>query len=488
MHEAVKGILASIIIFNKASKTYEFLDKEDVRENKFRVAKWIKRYEKEETFDLGLVKKVVSLDEVTFYDDLVSMENEIPGNESNLVLLQEVSQTKPARAGAGLNNLLGAYDKDYMLSGMQEAFNKAFDRKSQALDNPSLISSVIANLSKYRDIVTETSDGMMDVSDIKGDREKEVIEGAPLSNILWPLSRLNDTIGCLRAKSLNFIAAPQGSYKTKFMVQMIADAIIAGKNAVYVTAEMSTEEIIGHIVFSIMGKSEEFKTIQDGRFYGQAVVASQSGSLKVASKRCPELYQYIKEALSSGDDGLGFLKVMDTTSTSKLEDIIVRLERLDEEISRKAMNVNERLDVVFLDYLGIFDVPDAIRKKNQEEKGEYLAGVCKKRLALSFAGRGIPVVSAHQINREGQKRTDKVGGGQIKSYDLAGSGWIERYADTIVTLQRNGSGGVIVQTVKSRRTEDVQAYECIFDPLSLSVIEKSAVSNAMFQVDLVLGG
>ena len=170
-----------------------------------------------------------------------------------------------------------------------------------------------------------------------------------------------------------------------------------------------------------------------------------------------------------------------------LEEIIDYLEETDLDMRNAAKDDSAGLDAVFLDYLGIFDVPKDVKKKSQDEKGEWLAGTCKKRLAMGFCGRGVPVISAHQVNREGQKRVDKKEGGDIKSYDLAGSGWIERYADSCVVLRKLQDGMVQIHSVKSRRSGDIEPFMCSFNPSSMCLDESNTNAVDRILADMAAG-
>lgn len=472
MHDSIKTTLASVMIFEESLKEKQgvYLDREDIRENVSFVKKWISKYSEQE-LDLQLLREVLSYTGVQYRGDLLERYQEKTGEETAIVELQQLSDVRPCRLSR-LKDVLDKYDYDYAMEGVVEAYNRMNDRKSAKLSPTEKLGELSSSVRKLYNFINSQEDTFMDTMNLTQEEEDRIAEGAKLTAILWPLSKIHNPLKGVFEKSLNFIAAPQGSYKTKLLVQMAAHNVVGGMNVAYVSAEMDQSEMMGSLVFSILCYTDAWKELYDGKWKRQSESCAMSGSLKQAKLTCPDFYAFVIESLKNyHESGFGRLVVMDTTETPGLVEIIEKLEQIDIDARNQYADDFDGFDAIFLDYLGIFDVPKDIKKKSQDERGEWLAGTCKKRLAMGFCGRGIPVISAHQVNREGQKRVDKKEGGDIKSYDLAGSGWIERYADACVVLRKLQDSRVQIHSVKSRRSADIEPFTCVFNPQSMNLDE-----------------
>lgn len=469
MHDSIKTALASIMLFEEVAgnKSHAYLDREDIAENTAFVKKWIGKYSDQE-LDLTMLKDILKLPGTQYRGDLIERYNAQSGSETEIVALQELSSVRPCRLSL-LRDVLDRYDFDYAMEATVEAFNKMNDRKQAKLTPSEKLHNLQSSISKIVKHVDGVQTSYTDVGCLTPHEEMAMMEGAKLTHIYWPMAKVHIPLKGVFEKSLNFVAAPQGSYKTKFLVQMAARNVVGGMNIAYVSAEMDQAEMTACLVYSMMCYHDAWKEIDGGKWYEQSISAGMSGSLKQARATCPDFYRFLIQCLSDSEtSGFGRLIVMDTTDTPGLEEIIDKLEQIDLDARNSD---RDGFDAIFLDYLGIFDVPKDIKKKSQDERGEWLAGTCKKRLAMGFCGRGIPVISAHQVNREGQKRVDKKEGGDIKSYDLAGSGWIERYADSCVVLRKNQDSTVQIHSVKSRRSADISPFTCVFNPLTMNLDE-----------------
>lgn len=471
MNQNLSTIIASLLAVEpeKRAPGGVYLDSEDILENSFYVKNWLKKYTGEDD-GLDIVRSLVNTPGIKYRGDELE-KYKTAGKEGTYVELDGTKNTRPCRLSR-LKETLTAYDNDFVMEGIIDAVNMLNDARNRKKDTKQKVSDLATAIRDYQKLLLSGNDNGIDSETLSTEEEESILEGAKLTDIYWPLSKVHDTLKGIFEKSLNFVAAPQGSYKTKFMVQMAAINLLQGYNVAYISAEMDQREMTGSIYFAMMCDTDFWGSFDNGKWSKSCATARTCGSLKVASQTCSEFYQYILSSFRNpSQDGFGKLLVRDTTGTSDMEGITELLESYDMDMRMRSQRDDYHLDVIFLDYLGILDVPSYVKKKSQDEQGEWRAGFAKKRIAMGFCGRGIPVVSAHQVNREGQKRVDKKDGGDIKSYDLAGSGWIERYADSCVVLRKQKNGLVQIHSVKSRRTGDLEPFTCAFNPLAMWIDE-----------------
>lgn len=84
--------------------------------------------------------------------------------------------------------------------------------------------------------------------------------------------------------------------------------------------------------------------------------------------------------------------------------------------------------VVFVDYLGLVDIPRADRRNNRHEELDYVS----RALRVLAKEIGQPVFALSQLNRESEKREDKT----PRMSDLKESGALEANADVVILVHR----------------------------------------------------
>jgi replicative DNA helicase len=110
-----------------------------------------------------------------------------------------------------------------------------------------------------------------------------------------------------------------------------------------------------------------------------------------------------------------------------------------------AMKMRFGLDIVFIDYLGMLD--DEYGRSQYERVG-YIS----RRLKQLAKKIDVPVVIAHQLNRDVQDRNDK----RPQLSDLRDSGKVEEDADVVMFLYRDS---YYEETNQSRKTEVIIAKQ-----------------------------
>ena len=96
----------------------------------------------------------------------------------------------------------------------------------------------------------------------------------------------------------------------------------------------------------------------------------------------------------------------------------------------RALKAKKGLDLVIVDYLGLFQHESSKRNRNESQE------VGQDCLILKYLAKelDVPVLLLCQLNRENTKRTDK----RPSLPDLRGSGDIEAHADVVTFIHREG--------------------------------------------------
>jgi replicative DNA helicase len=205
--------------------------------------------------------------------------------------------------------------------------------------------------------------------------------------------------------------------KSMMIVNMAHNAaIVQGRNVVVVTAETLRPQYRRRILgtHSCLPKF--------GLPLGIPSNAIKNGELD------PNSFAKYEEVVADFCDNpnYGYLDVMQVTCGATLREIRRELE---------AVNANIRIDAVFLDYLSLI-APTRKRGKKQEETMELMREA--KELAITFnGGKGIPIISAHQMSNQARDRVMPTPGKFYTTRDFADTSEAGKSADIAVALLRN---------------------------------------------------
>lgn len=190
-------------------------------------------------------------------------------------------------------------------------------------------------------------------------------------------------------------AARPGAGKTAISVQILCNALKAGKNVLFVSLEMERIQLIQRMISGICSTKVE---------------AMRSGDLSEAD------LDRIIAASRAITEFKGELAIPDRTRD------LPSIRRLAQNFVRKY----DRLDLIVVDYLQLLDTG---RSEHSREREVAIASIALKSLAKEM---NVPVLALAQLNRDIEKRTDST----PRLSDLRESGSIEQDADQIYFLSR----------------------------------------------------
>ena len=216
------------------------------------------------------------------------------------------------------------------------------------------------------------------------------------------IEALDAAWGPLRAKSVNIVGGRPGMGKTALAVSYGVGAARNGHGVLFISLEMSAEELSERIV-SDMCFDDERRRIPFN--------AISSGNLNGDQKRQMCRVQEELESIP--------LTIVDTTAATS-----AKVDRLVRRYARRYAAAGHKLELVIVDYLGLMR-PDRKRDKTYEEVSEVSRG-----LKETAKRHGIAIMALHQLSRKVEERADK----RPNMADLRDSGQIEQDADSILFL------------------------------------------------------
>lgn len=234
--------------------------------------------------------------------------------------------------------------------------------------------------------------------------------------ILTGYGLIDSSTSGIRRKNLYLLAGFASHLKSTLMMNMMINGMEAGYNELLFTTEMPADDV-KMCLAAIHSANPKFSGV------GKPLSSSRLllGALQ------PVEFDFFKLVLDDlvNNQSHGSIRVVDSSEFFGLGSIFQRTVREHQE---------EEVDELWIDYITRLP-PDPIKHKGlnlTEARNEMLAE--SKRFGMSFdRGRGLPVCSPFQVNREGYK-TAKKENGKLDKTALAQYNAAEREADVITYI------------------------------------------------------
>jgi replicative DNA helicase len=225
------------------------------------------------------------------------------------------------------------------------------------------------------------------------ERERRVKEGLSVG-IHSGLNKLDRILNGFQPGTLNIIAARPAMGKTAFMLNIARKAAKLGHKVFIVSLEMTKVSLVDRMIIAESGIN--------------------SNSYK-AGRLNPE--EYI--SMMQGRENISLLPIeINDTALMTVQQIKSQAKKL----KRK-----DKCDIILIDYLQLIDSPYIKDRTKNNEIAEIT-----RTLKIMSKELEIPVVLLSQLNREVERRTDKI----PMMADLRDSGSIEQDADVILFIHR----------------------------------------------------
>lgn len=274
------------------------------------------------------------------------------------------------------------------------------------------------------------------------------------------LNKIDDAFRGIKLGDLFIIAAYVGNGKSTMAVNLGYNGISQGLNGLFISLEMTYEEMrdmiyVLHTSYSDWFDHPEYKGMVGNMSYDKV----RYGELNEKEEK------FYKEALRdfSERDDFGKFKIIQASGTdmtpSRLE---LELDNYRAELAEKGLD----LDFLIIDYVGL------MAQDKEMRYGDFnidLNNIIKrlKMLTLSFCdGRGLRIITPFQINREGFKDASK-NDGRFKLLHLSNANEAERSSDGVITLyateEMKEIGRVKIGCLKNRDGKIFSPFEANVD-------------------------
>lgn len=298
-----------------------------------------------------------------------------------------------------LNFLKGSGDLDTGVSALQKAKEAII---------PVVFDSEMASLETPHGNILQDKDEILD--EIEKARSGKLEEGL----VPFGYVKMDKPTGGLHRGDLAVVAGISGTGKSFFGANLAYNAAFKSKkNVCIVTLETTRKQIRRRI---LSRHSTELK-------FGSPISIEKlkAGDL---SEEEYETLKMVLEDMSEGD--YGTVDVVQPSNNSTIEDIRIYLEKL---------NMVTPLDLVIIDYLTL--LKPVKRTNNERADMASLFKECKQ-LALTFnKGKGIPIVTVHQISFQATKSVKFEPGKFFKFDALADTSEAVKSSDFVMALYRD---------------------------------------------------
>lgn len=218
------------------------------------------------------------------------------------------------------------------------------------------------------------------------------------------IPNVDELLGPLRPKSLNIVAGRPGMGKTAFACSYARGAASHGHGVLFVSLEMSKEELTGRMIADSLFDHEDSR-------------------IPYAVLQRRRLNRWERERVAEAGSLLSRipLTVIDTGTLN-----VGRLDMLVRRHKRRMAARGHKLELVIVDYLQLIH-------SDTKAKDAYQAiSEVSKRLKAIAKDQDVSIMALAQLNRSVEQRQDK----RPLLSDLRDSGQIEQDADAVLFLMR----------------------------------------------------
>jgi hypothetical protein len=413
------------------------------------------------------------------YKDLPSIEllmekaqNE--GSEIILANLQEIAiQTPYIRSD--YRDILRQKFEEQSSNNFKEVLNKTWtvastglkiDKKKKEIKG--IVGAINYFVEKAREFrlangETKTEGEIRSVEDQKevvdGYKKRKRDPGASIG-LYTHLDKIDEAFRGIKLGQLFIIAAFVGQGKTTFAINLAYNGIMQGMSGAYVSLEMNYEEM--RDMFYVLHCSNP-------DWYKHPKYKHLAGKISYTKVRYGELNEQEEEFfLVASEDfknrpDFGKLELIQPSGGSLTPSM------LDMELNDRRVRLAENgqpMEFAVIDYVGLMTQDKELRY------GDFnvdLNSMVKwlKNFALTFdSGRGLRVITPHQVNREGWKEACK-NDGIYRLTALSNANETERSSDGVIALfmteEMKRHGNVKITCLKDRSGPDFSPFEANLD-------------------------
>ena len=394
--------------------------------------------------------------EVPSFDFMKNHFENIEGSEAALSVLDRIKIQQPY-IGQDYRTILKEYNEDQKVNELGMVLNNSSKIATVGLDigygkNKQTLKGVSDAISYFTGSIKDLNrqiTGIKTESQIvsKEDSnemveqykkaEKNPTEGVGINT--W-LREIDVATNGLKNTELMIVAAFTGHCKTTFAANMAYRALYGGWNTAFVTLEMNFDEI-RRKMYVLHSCNPRFK---DKLPKYKHLVGKITYNDVLYGRLSPEEKEYWFKVCEDFDDnynkdsegyGRFFIWQPDKAATT-VSDIELKLKQYQQELQ----SVGRDLEFVVVDYISLMG---AEKHERTRDHNETTNNVIKslKRLCLTFNnGKGIRLLSPHQINREGYKEARKNEGVYLLTA-LSNTHEAERSGDLIISIYKFDEDG-----------------------------------------------
>lgn len=276
--------------------------------------------------------------------------------------LCQVLQLAPAN---DVSPYVGEIVQAFIRRETHRALHNAAARVASGDDVPEVINALMEKVSRhetFREVTAEAAPEMLDA----------YVNGVFASRATgFGILPLDAAIGGVRSGRLHVIAGPSGGGKTTLMVQAAIYALKAGRSVVFVSAEMTPEQIVSVAISHLSGMS-----LSPDRL---AALAKSDGKLELPAP----VVEAVRQFKQFGKRFVIVEKSMPSVADARL---LVKRHLADKN------------GLLIVDYLQIMAAPAGAANREQEVSRNAIG------LKAIANGDGVAVITGSQLNREGATR------------------------------------------------------------------------------------
>lgn len=269
------------------------------------------------------------------------------------------------------------------------------------------------------------------------------------------IEHIDKTIGGIHSVDFLSLVGYTKQFKSTIARQIGYNITKQGKNVMFITLEMSYDDIENHFYTLHANNQERF---------GYEIPKITNKAVKEATLSASD-FSFFEEVVAdyTGEDGTLGTEDLGSVYIKQPEGIYT-LDMLKSDVKKINRNIFP-VDVLIIDGVALM-YPNLKSRKSREEMNTFIADI--RSFGLTFEqGQGLPIIAPFQVNRNGY---EMMLGNKSNLYDLTAISEyneIERSSthiiSTAVTKDMKDAGELQIQHLASRETEQFEAKKISID-------------------------
>jgi KaiC/GvpD/RAD55 family RecA-like ATPase len=382
--------------------------------------------------------------ELPSYEFVKTHFETVEGNETVLALLERIRVQQPY-VGQDYKMLLKQYNDDQRVVQLERVLSNVNKIASTGMEvregkMKMLLRGVVEGINYFaretKNLIRDLTGVKMESQIVSSEDAREVMEEyekvkkdpTEALGIYTGISHMDAHLKGLKNTELMIMAAWTGHCKTTFCLNMAYRALYSGWNTLFVTLEMTFQEIrrAMYVLHSCNQRRFRERYPEYADIIGK--ITFNNVTYGELSKKEEEFYSIVCRDFEDAQDFGRFTIWQPSQSYVTVSDVDFKARQVQQEYQATGRD----LEFTVIDYISLLSMEKEMRSRDHNENLNMIVKALKRECLTFNNGKGMRILSPWQVNREGYKEA-RANDGIYFPTCLSNAHETERSADVVIT-------------------------------------------------------